>query len=322
MFENNIITHYLISRHMKRISYLLNLVNLTRLTGSLLLIFYFNVRAQTQFPSPMVDYARAHERVSIDQYSGKQFKIEGLLPVPLEAYLPLPNFEMDSLRLLIHFHGAAYVPIYAVEKSQKPYFLVSIQLGSGSAVYEKAFLEKGLLVRLINTITDSLKIISGDERKISKIYVSSFSAGYGAVRAILNQPDAAQLVDGIILLDGLHTDYLPEKQLLSEGGTLNSDKLSPFLTYAQLAIEGKKRFLITHTEIFPGTYASSTETVDYLIQKSGLKRVSVLRWGVLGMQQVSEVRKGNFVVLGFAGNSAPDHVDHFHALFHFLSYLD
>jgi hypothetical protein len=32
------------------------------------------------------------------------------------------------------------------------------------------------------------------------------------------------------------------------------------------------------------------------------------------MQQLSEVHAGNFRVLGFAGNTAPDHVDHYHAM--------
>ncbi|HEX9652428.1 MAG TPA: hypothetical protein VGA99_01850, partial [bacterium] len=77
-----------------------------------------------------------------------------------------------------------------------------------------------------------------------------------------------------------------------------------------------------HSEIFPGTFASTTETADYLLQANDLSRTAVLRWGVLGMQQLSEARKGNFVVLGFAGNTAPDHVDHFHALFEFIKYLD
>lgn len=32
------------------------------------------------------------------------------------------------------------------------------------------------------------------------------------------------------------------------------------------------------------------------------------------MQMLSDTRRGRLRVIGFAGNSAPDHVDHFHAL--------
>ena len=51
-----------------------------------------------------------------------------------------------------------------------------------------------------------------------------------------------------------------------------------------------------------------------LLRALGLRRTPVLRWGPRGMQQLSETRAGRFELLGFAGNSAPDHIDHLHAL--------
>ena len=79
--------------------------------------------------------------------------------------------------------------------------------------------------------------------------------------------------------------------------------------------------LITHSEIFPGTYASTTETADYLIKTLDLKRKPVLKWGPVGMQTLSETRFKGFTILGFAGNTAPDHVDHYHGLPRFLTYV-
>ena len=32
------------------------------------------------------------------------------------------------------------------------------------------------------------------------------------------------------------------------------------------------------------------------------------------MQQLSEAKSGRLELMGFAGNSAPDHIDHFHAM--------
>ena len=90
---------------------------------------------------------------------------------------------------------------------------------------------------------------------------------------------------------------------------------------ARAATQGTRRFLISHSEIFPGTYTRTTEIADYLIQRLDLKRTPVLNWGPGGMQHLSEVRQGRFTVFGFAGNTAPDHVDHLHALPHFLEML-
>jgi hypothetical protein len=79
---------------------------------------------------------------------------------------------------------------------------------------------------------------------------------------------------------------------------------------------------VTHSEIFLGTFASTTETTDWLVQTLGLRRVPVLRWGPGGMQQLSEVRKGRFEIMGFAGNSAPDHIDQLHGMPDFLRRLE
>lgn len=72
--------------------------------------------------------------------------------------------------------------------------------------------------------------------------------------------------------------------------------------------------VLTHSEIFPGTFASTTEVADHLVTGVGLRRRAVLRWGPMGMQQISEARAGRLQILGYAGNSAPDHLDQLHAL--------
>jgi hypothetical protein len=38
------------------------------------------------------------------------------------------------------------------------------------------------------------------------------------------------------------------------------------------------------------------------------------------MQQLSEARSGKFDLLGYAGNSAPDHIDQLHALPELLAF--
>jgi hypothetical protein len=71
---------------------------------------------------------------------------------------------------------------------------------------------------------------------------------------------------------------------------------------------------VTHSEIFPGTFASTTETSDYLVRALDLTRHAVVKWGPMKTQQLSEVRSGKLLIMGFAGNSAPDHVDQLHSL--------
>jgi hypothetical protein len=153
----------------------------------------------------------------------------------------------------------------------------------------------------------------GKAARVGRITLVGFSAGHGAIRAILREPRHFEQVSAILLLDGMHTSYVPEGSLLATGGAIDSTNLVAFANFARAAMRGEKRFLVTHSEIFPGTFVSTTETADWLLHALGLQRKPVLHWGPRGMQQLSEVRAGGFELLGFAGNSAPDHIDQFHS---------
>jgi hypothetical protein len=150
--------------------------------------------------------------------------------------------------------------------------------------------------------------------------LGGWSAGCGAVRQILKTPESYARVDRALLIDGMHTDYVDGKP-----GPLESEidpgNLAIWLQLARDAIAGRKCMVATHSEIFPGTYASTTETADYLVAQLGLSRRAVLKWGPMGLQQLSQARAGKFLLLGYAGNSAPDHVDQLHALPVFLKWL-
>jgi hypothetical protein len=272
-----------------------------------------------QFPSPMVDYIRRHERIENKEVPGVSIVLKDALSKPVEVYFTDKSNKSDQMDLLIHFHGSSYVPKHAVYDSNHPLLLAVVNLGSGSSVYENAFENKSTFPKLVDIICWAASEQKPAKIKPARIYLSSFSAGYGAVRAILknHQP----MVDGIVLLDGLHTGYIPSRRVLSQGGKLNDEKLRDFIQYARLAMDNKKKFLITHSEIFPGTYASTSETADFLIRSLRLKRRPVLKWGPVGMQMLTQTKAGGLTILGFAGNSAPDHIDHFHGLPVFLKML-
>jgi hypothetical protein len=127
-------------------------------------------------------------------------------------------------------------------------------------------------------------------------------------------------VDAALILDGIHTDYTDGKPgpLESKIGT---EKLEIWLQLGRDAVAGKKRAIVTHSEVFPGTFASTTETADYLLEQLHLTRRAVLRWGPMGLQQLSEAHAGKFQLIGYAGNSAPDHVDQLHSLPEYLRWL-
>lgn len=277
--------------------------------------------AASQNPSPMAEATRAHERLSRRELGGTIRTFMGPADKPVEIWIPATARARDSVSIVIHFLGAAWLPEQAIADAAPGMVAVVLNLGAGSGIYDRSFREPAAFDSLLGNVQGELSAASGRTIQLDRIILSAFSAGHGAVRAILRHPRHFARVDGVLLLDGMHTSYVPERKVLADGGTIDSTNLVAFRDFARAAMKGEKRFLVTHSEIFPGTFASTTETADWLLRSLGLSRTPVLVWGPRGMQQLSEVRSGRFELRGYAGNSAPDHVDQLHAMPELLARL-
>lgn len=276
-----------------------------------------------QNPSPLIEHSRTHLRVPRMAVAGVRDSFPGPAGRNISFFIPAAVKRADQLSLVIHFHGsAAFVSEYAAAQLKDDHVIATVQLGSGSGIYDRSFSNPLVFDTLLANVRASATRILGRDVAFKRIILSGWSAGYGAVRAILRDSTRAELVDGVLLLDGLHTGYIPDRKVVAEGGQIDTANFSAFLRYARWAMAGRKRFLITHSEIFPGTFASTTESANYMISALGLKRTPTLEWGVLGMQQTSYARAGKFEVRGYAGNAGPDHVDHLHALDYFVRQLE
>lgn len=259
----------------------------------------------SQNPSPMTDSTRDHNRVTVGgSASGAHHNLS-------VGTMLIPPGRMAVRPLVVHFHGESNLAEVVIRRWRDNVAVISVVAGGGSDVYAAAI---GSGEKFRNLLTEAQQKCSCT---FKPIFLTSFSAGYGAVREILRDPLSVQRVDGVILADSLHAGY----ETGDKPGPIIPADLDSLFAFAQLAVKGTKRMLVTHSEVFPGTFASTTETADYLLNQLHLKRKPVLRWGVLGMQQLSEVHAGNFQLLGFAGNTAPDHIDHFHAIFEWLKKL-
>ncbi len=253
-----------------------------------------------QNPSPMVEHTRTHPRLTEEVPPG--------LREPLEAaslYVPEPLRRKPALPLLVFFHGGAKVPELAAARNHMA--AVTAQLGSGSGVYARAFADPQRFPALVAEAEKKAGI------RFTRVVLGGWSAGCGAVREIIKSRESYDRVSAFVLIDGIHAGYVKGKPgpLESE---IDTAPLEIWLQLARDAMAGRKRVLITHSEIFPGTFASTTETPDYIVRQLGLRRRPVLKWGPMGTQQLSEVRSGRLLLIGSAGNSAPDHVDQLHSL--------
>ena len=211
---------------------------------------------QPQNPSPMVEHTRAHPRLKQETPPGRRETLElGTLFVPAKL-----KFK-GTLPLFVHFHGGTWLPEVAAAKEGRRAVL-SVQIGAGSGRYADAFADPQRFGRLIQEIETRLAT------RVNPLVLTSWSAGTGAIREILKSPESYTRVAAILIIDGMHTGYVDGKPGPQES-QLETDKLGVFVQFARDAVAGKKMMIVTHSEIFPGTFASTTETADYLAGQLG-----------------------------------------------------
>ena len=251
---------------------------------------------QPQNPSPMVEHTRAHPRLTQTTPPGLRQKLSlGTLFVPEKLK------GKRHVNVLLFFHGGEWLPELAVAQ-QRNLAVLTVQAGAGSSTYERLFADPTTFPELLAEAQAAAGVPFGE------IELGGLSAGCGALRQILSDPASYDRVSRVLCIDGVHAGYLAGVASNTEP-QLEPANLQSWLRFGTDAIAGKKHMVLTHSEIFPGTYASTTETADNLLHQWGLTPRPVVRWGPMGTQMLSKTRAGGLLVVGFAGNSAPDHVD-------------
>jgi hypothetical protein len=283
------------------------------LAGALLLNLPTDIPAQqAQNPSPMVEHTRAHPRLTQTTPPGLRQKLTlGTL------FIPEKLKGKRRINLLIFFHGGDWLPEQAVAE-QRNLAVITIQAGAGSSTYERLFSDPTVFPQLIAAAETAANVT------FNEIDLGGWSAGCGALRQLLSDPTSYARINRVLCIDGVHAGYLndtPANTPASAEPQLEPKNLASWLHFGTDAIAKKKHLIITHSEIFPGTYASTTETADALLKQWGLTPHPVVRWGPMGTQMLSQTRSGNLLVVGFAGNSAPDHIDQLQSLPEYLHWL-
>jgi hypothetical protein len=258
--------------------------------------------------APRADAALSRERRS--PISG------GLLMLP-------PAFESADGRydLLLHLHGNTDLVEESVAFSGLNTVLVIMNLGTGSGPYEDRFANPGVLPEIIERAQALMEKRGLAHATLRRLALSGWSAGYGGVLKVLEQPALAARVDAVLLMDGIHVGYAPQSH------DLLLDRLAPFTRFAKEAVEGRRMFSITHTHITPlGNYAGTRETTDALLRLVGVSRepggdrhdLPILRSleGVMPKRLIhaldpdSTARRGGLVVRDYTGDQPEDHMLH------------
>lgn len=216
-----------------------------------------------------------------------------------------PELSAGPVDVVIHFHGAVETCTANFERAGIDGVLVIVNFKGLSGAYSKPFRDSA---DLFDVLLEKTKTELGaiGEHCFRRVIVSTFSAGFGAVREILKSTKAFNRIDGIIAADSIYAG-LEEN---ADTRIPRREHMKDFLRFAKLASEGKKTFLITHTQL-ETPYASTRETADYVINELGLKRMlEPPSEEEDSLVLTSRVVRGNFTVFGYRGDTGDDHLEH------------
>ncbi len=219
-----------------------------------------------------------------------------------------PVTAAASRHVLVHFHGAPETVGSAFSRSGVDAILVVVNFRGLSSAYSKPFAsDTTLFSRILGRARAAFSAsgAGGDADDWQRVSVSSFSAGYGAVREILKTPELFDSIDAIVAADSIYAGLQSEQPVRQ----VDEQQMRDFLRFASLAATGKKSFVLSHSAQ-PTPYASTTETADYLLDALMMGRNSDSTIATPTWKQATAATRRGFVVLGFEGESGPDHLQH------------
>lgn len=237
------------------------------------------------------------------------------------AYLAPKGDFIDAdggVDLVFHFN-AALLAEKSWRRSDANAVIVSQAFSTfGTTAYEDAYSDQGRFGRMVTEVLASISRANHrDDVHARRITLVGWSAGFAAVGKILSVPRYFDMVDGVVLLDGLHAQYTlrpGEAKGPNKGAArVNVAQLGTFIRFAQEAAQGRKQMVVTHTQIMTPDYASTTEASDALVREVGLSNVATEET-MFGMRLRTRAHKKNLHVLGFTGGNGEDHMKHLHAV--------
>ena len=228
------------------------------------------------------------------------------------------DLQQPVLDLLVHFHGdpatvrnnAAYAGL------QTP--VLTINYSGLSSAYSTPFADPELfgdvLTAALTTLRNQPDV--ADDLSLRKLAVSSFSAGYGAVREILKQPAYFNQIDGLLLADSLYASFTS-----STNPTPRASHMVDFRAFAQAAALGQKTMVVSHSQVPTFTYSNTAETADDLMNHVGATPRAVNETGLGTLDFYRRADQGNFHVWGATGNDGDAHLEHLRYLGQWLGDL-
>ena len=119
----------------------------------------------SQNPSPMVEATRAHERLQPRELGGTLRTFPGPAGKAVEFWIPEGAQKRDAVDLVVHFQGAAWLAPQAVSKAGNHIVVAVLNLGSGSGVYDRSFVDPAVFDSLLASVAREISAVGADSQR-------------------------------------------------------------------------------------------------------------------------------------------------------------
>lgn len=222
------------------------------------------------------------------------------------------KFGKQGFDLLIHFHTQDWLINQEFQKAGRKAIVAVINFPGLSDLYRIPFQTD---TTLFQQVLDQIKNLIGNhysktKPRIHRLALSSFSAGYGAIREIIKQPAYYNQINDVLLVDSFYAGVVD-----TTSRDLEIEDVEPFAPMVRDAIKGKKTFVSTYCSLLPDTYAGTPETNRYLIAIASLSDKSYPKTtpfynsdSTTSGKLLLQYDKGNFHVRGYTGITGVSHM--------------
>jgi hypothetical protein len=211
------------------------------------------------------------------------------------------------VEVTLHFHGATWFVIDEHLRRGGGEPLVALELGQGSSVYQRPFTKPETLDLLLEEIEkDLVKRGAPEDTRIKIINLTSFSAGYGAIREIMKTPRHVAMTKRVLLADSSYGSL--DEEALKEGlRSVAPEHVEPWANFARLAMEGNKTLLMITSDITPQSYAGTHEVAAAVVGSLGLPVRPGEATDGEGYPLRARADRGSFHWWAYQGDDAPIH---------------
>jgi hypothetical protein len=218
--------------------------------------------------------------------------------------------------LLVHFHGDPQTVWNNAKYAKLNTVIVTVNYSGLSSAYSTPFSNAALFQTLLDEALTKVRQQADipDTLQWDQLGVSSFSAGYGAVREILKSASYRSQIDALLAADSLYASTAGD-------GTPVDSQMADYKTFATLAKNGSKTFLFSHSQVPTYTYETTGECGDELMQHLGVAASPFNSNGLGTLNFYRRAQSGNFRLWGASGADGDSHLEHLRYIGEFLEEL-